>query len=134
MVSRKNATVINCAQSRVLIDFSYTVSKIQNIGHSDILAHGKSYEHDFVKKTRWSYTLREVTRRVKFQSIFRAPSRKLKILAIPDVLDHWNSYEHGFTKKCDDHKICSKSRTESSFDLFFMHHLENLKYWPFPTY
>ncbi|RZS05611.1 hypothetical protein BHM03_00036149 [Ensete ventricosum] len=29
MVSRKNATVINFAQSRVSIDFSFTVSKIQ---------------------------------------------------------------------------------------------------------
>ncbi|RWV79621.1 hypothetical protein GW17_00059218 [Ensete ventricosum] len=34
MVSRKNATVINFAQSRVSIGFSCTVSEIQNTGHS----------------------------------------------------------------------------------------------------
>ncbi|RRT49668.1 hypothetical protein B296_00024139 [Ensete ventricosum] len=33
IISQKNATVINFAQSRGLIDFSYTVSKIQNISH-----------------------------------------------------------------------------------------------------
>ncbi|RRT31139.1 hypothetical protein B296_00056026 [Ensete ventricosum] len=62
--------------------------------------------------------------RVKFRSIFRAPSRKFKILAIHDVLAHGKSYEHGFTKKCDGHKLCA----ESSFERFFMHHLGNSKY------
>ncbi|RZR82660.1 hypothetical protein BHM03_00009116 [Ensete ventricosum] len=33
-VSRKNATVINFAQSRVSIDFLSIVSKIQNSSHS----------------------------------------------------------------------------------------------------
>ncbi|RRT32766.1 hypothetical protein B296_00058715 [Ensete ventricosum] len=37
--------------------------------------------------------------RVEFRSIFHAPSRKFKILAINDVLAHGKSYEHGFTKK-----------------------------------
>ncbi|RRT81767.1 hypothetical protein B296_00012073 [Ensete ventricosum] len=44
------------------------------------------------------------------------------------------SYEHGFAKKCNGHKLCAMSRVESSFDRFFMHHLKNSKYWPFPTY
>ncbi|RWW55763.1 hypothetical protein BHE74_00037563, partial [Ensete ventricosum] len=61
---------------------------------------------------------------VEFRSIFRAPSRKFKILAIPNVLDHGKSYEHSFMKKCDSHKICAKS----SFDRFFMHSLGNSKY------
>ncbi|RZS16111.1 hypothetical protein BHM03_00048053 [Ensete ventricosum] len=34
MVSRKNATVINFAQSRVSIGFSCALSEIQNTGHS----------------------------------------------------------------------------------------------------
>ncbi|RZS25475.1 hypothetical protein BHM03_00058675, partial [Ensete ventricosum] len=68
------------------------------------------------------------------RSIFRAPSRKFKILAIPDVLAHRKSYEHDFTKKCDGHKLCMKSRALSSFDWFFMHRLKNSKYWPFPMY
>ncbi|RRT31168.1 hypothetical protein B296_00057604 [Ensete ventricosum] len=37
-------------------------------------------------------------------------------------------------KKCDGHKLCSKSSAESSFDRFFMHCLENSKYWPFTMY
>ncbi|RZS16928.1 hypothetical protein BHM03_00049001 [Ensete ventricosum] len=78
--------------------------------------------------------MRDVARRVEFRSTFRAPSRKFKILAIPDVLAHGKSHEHGFIKKCDGHKLCEKSRVESSFDRFFVHHLGNLKYWPFLTY
>ncbi|RWW35630.1 hypothetical protein BHE74_00059414 [Ensete ventricosum] len=65
---------------------------------------------------------------------FRAPSWKLKILAIPDVFAYRKSYEHDFTKKCNGHKLCAKSCVESSFDGFFVHHPKNLKYWPFPTY
>ncbi|RZS27525.1 hypothetical protein BHM03_00061020, partial [Ensete ventricosum] len=70
----------------------------------------------------------------EFQSIFRAPSRKFIILAIPDILAHFKSYELGFTKKCIGHKLCMELRVESSFDQFFMYHFGNSKYWPFPTY
>ncbi|RWW37468.1 hypothetical protein BHE74_00057407 [Ensete ventricosum] len=73
-------------------------------------------------------TLHEVARRVEFRSIFHAPSRKFKILAIPNILAHGKSYEHGFMKKCDGHKFCAKSRTESSFDRFFVHRLKKSKY------
>ncbi|RWW61224.1 hypothetical protein BHE74_00031727, partial [Ensete ventricosum] len=66
----------------------------------------------------------------EFRSIFRAPSRNLKILDIPNVLAHGRSYKHGFVKKRNGHKLCKDSR----FDRFFMHRLEILKYWPFPTY
>ncbi|RWW37467.1 hypothetical protein BHE74_00057402 [Ensete ventricosum] len=51
--------------------------------------------------------------RLEFRSVFRAPSRKFKILAINDVLDHGKSY--------DGHKLCQ----ESSFDRFFVHRLGN---------
>ncbi|RWW61685.1 hypothetical protein BHE74_00031241 [Ensete ventricosum] len=54
-------------------------------------------------------------------------------MAIPYVLAHDKSYEHGFVKKRDGHKLCAKSRAESSFDRFFVHHLKNSKYWSFPT-
>ncbi|RWW45531.1 hypothetical protein BHE74_00048622, partial [Ensete ventricosum] len=67
---------------------------------------------------------------VEFRSIFCAPSQKFKILTIPNVLAHGKSYEHDFMKKCDGHKVCSKM----SFDRFFVHRLQNSKYWPFPTY
>ncbi|RZS24156.1 hypothetical protein BHM03_00057185 [Ensete ventricosum] len=69
--------------------------------------------------------LREVARRVEFLSIFRVPSRKFKILAIPDILAHGKSYEHCFMKKCNSHKLSTKSRIESIFDRFFMHRLRN---------
>ncbi|RWW83248.1 hypothetical protein BHE74_00008244 [Ensete ventricosum] len=85
-----------------------------------------SYEHSFTKNT----IVINFTRKVEFRSVFPAPSRKFKILAIPNVSAHGNSYEHGFTKKRDGHKLCVKS----SFDRFFMHRLENSKYWPFLTY
>ncbi|RWV77479.1 hypothetical protein GW17_00061683, partial [Ensete ventricosum] len=62
---------------------------------------------------------------VEFRSIFRAPSRKFKILAIPNVLAHGKSYKYGFVKKCDGHKLCAKSRAKSSFDRFFVHRLRN---------
>ncbi|RZS19206.1 hypothetical protein BHM03_00051571 [Ensete ventricosum] len=67
--------------------------------------------------------------RIEFRSIFRAPSQKFKILAIPDVFDHGKSYEHGFKKIHDSHKLCLKSHAELSFDRFFdrffMHRLRN---------
>ncbi|RWW83930.1 hypothetical protein BHE74_00007538 [Ensete ventricosum] len=72
--------------------------------------------------------------KVEFRSVFRAPSQKFKILTIPNVLYHGKSYEHDFVKKCDGHKLCEKSRAKSSFDRFFMHRLENLKYWPLSMY
>ncbi|RWW48052.1 hypothetical protein BHE74_00045910, partial [Ensete ventricosum] len=70
----------------------------------------------------------------EFRSVFRAPSRKFKIIAIPNILAHGKSYEHGFVKKSDGHKLCTELHAESSFDRFFMQHLGNSKYWPFPTY
>ncbi|RZS24065.1 hypothetical protein BHM03_00057096 [Ensete ventricosum] len=48
-----------------------------------------------------------------FRSIFCAPSRNFKILAICHVLAHRKSYEHGFVKKCDSHKLYTKLRVES---------------------
>ncbi|RZS05605.1 hypothetical protein BHM03_00036143, partial [Ensete ventricosum] len=70
----------------------------------------------------------KVVCRVEFRSVFRAPSRKFKILAIPDVLAQGKSNEHGFTKKRDGHKLCAKTRAESCFDRFFVHRLGNSKY------
>ncbi|RZS22044.1 hypothetical protein BHM03_00054772, partial [Ensete ventricosum] len=72
--------------------------------------------------------------RVEFRLVFRAQSRKFKILVIPVLLAHGKSYKHGFTKKYDGHKLCAKSRAESSFDRFFVHNIEKSKYWPFPMY
>ncbi|RRT64624.1 hypothetical protein B296_00012724 [Ensete ventricosum] len=73
-------------------------------------------------------------REVEFRSIFRAPSRKFKILAIPNILAYGKLYEHGFAKKHGDHKIYAYMHAKSSFDRFFMHRLGNSKYWPFPSY
>ncbi|RRT49638.1 hypothetical protein B296_00050720 [Ensete ventricosum] len=71
---------------------------------------------------------------VSFRSIFRAPSRNFKILAIPNVLAHGKSYEHGFVKKHNSHKLCAESHAKSHVDQFFVHHLGISKYWPFPAY
>ncbi|RWW38879.1 hypothetical protein BHE74_00055844 [Ensete ventricosum] len=72
--------------------------------------------------------------KVKFRSVFRAPSRKFKILAIPNVLAHGKSYKHGFVKKRDGHKVCTKSCAKSTFDQFFVQRHGNSKYWPLPTF
>ncbi|RWW50616.1 hypothetical protein BHE74_00043110, partial [Ensete ventricosum] len=61
---------------------------------------------------------------------FCALSQKFKILPITNIFDYGKLYEYGFTKKHDGHKLCTKSR----FDRFFVHHLNNLKYYSFPTY
>ncbi|RZS28633.1 hypothetical protein BHM03_00062261, partial [Ensete ventricosum] len=60
----------------------------------------------------------------KFRSVFRAPSQKFKILAIPKVLAHVKSYVQSFVKKYDGHKLCAKSQ----FHRFFVHRLRNSKY------
>ncbi|RZS24153.1 hypothetical protein BHM03_00057181 [Ensete ventricosum] len=109
-------------QSQVSIGFSCTVLEIQNTGQSQC------------KKTRRSYTLCEVARSVEFRSVFHVPSQKFKILSIPDVLARGKSYEHYFMKKRNGYTLCAKSRVESSFDRFFVHHLGNSKYWPFLMY
>ncbi|RZS21753.1 hypothetical protein BHM03_00054434, partial [Ensete ventricosum] len=70
---------------------------------------------------------------VEFRSVFHVASQKFKILAIPNIIAHGKSYEHGFMKKHNGHKLCAKSRAESSFDRFFVHRLRNLKYWTLPT-
>ncbi|RRT37831.1 hypothetical protein B296_00022634 [Ensete ventricosum] len=49
-VSRKNVTVINFTQSRVLIDFSCTVSKILNTGHSQRICPWEVLRARFAKK------------------------------------------------------------------------------------
>ncbi|RWW38732.1 hypothetical protein BHE74_00056004 [Ensete ventricosum] len=50
MVSQKNATVINFAQSRVSIGFSCTVSKIQNTGLSHLISPWEVVQARFRKK------------------------------------------------------------------------------------
>ncbi|RZS24157.1 hypothetical protein BHM03_00057186 [Ensete ventricosum] len=115
-VSQKNSTVIyferSRAQSRVSIGFSCSVSEIQNTSHSRRISPCDVLRARFREKTRRSYTLHEVVRRVEFRSVFRVPSQKFKILAIPYILAHGKSYEHGFMKKRNSHKSC----VESSFD------------------
>ncbi|RRT63770.1 hypothetical protein B296_00006304, partial [Ensete ventricosum] len=45
----------------------------------------------------------------KFRLVFRTPSQKFKIPAIPNVLAHRKSYKHSFVKKYNDHKLYIKS-------------------------
>ncbi|RZS24661.1 hypothetical protein BHM03_00057757, partial [Ensete ventricosum] len=89
-----------------------------------------SYEHGLTKKRDGHKLCAEV----EFRSVFRAPSQKFKILVFPNLFAHGKSYKHAFVKKYDGHKLCAKSRAKLSFDLFFVHRLENSKYWPIPKY
>ncbi|RZS29422.1 hypothetical protein BHM03_00063151 [Ensete ventricosum] len=54
MDSRKNATVINFAQSRVSIDFSCIVSEIQKTGHSHLISPREVVQAWFHEKIRRS--------------------------------------------------------------------------------
>ncbi|RWW72764.1 hypothetical protein BHE74_00019402 [Ensete ventricosum] len=49
-VLQKKTTIINFAQSRVSIDFSYTVSKFQNIGHSQCISSWEVVHARFCEK------------------------------------------------------------------------------------
>ncbi|RZS16618.1 hypothetical protein BHM03_00048639, partial [Ensete ventricosum] len=101
--AKKNSTVLNITRchtpSRVSIGFSCTISKIQNIGHSRRISTWEAVRARFSEKIRRSQTLREVMRRVKFRSIFHAPPRKFKILAIPNVFSPWEVVRARFCKK-----------------------------------
>ncbi|RRT31438.1 hypothetical protein B296_00053916 [Ensete ventricosum] len=48
--------------------------------------------------------------RVEFRSVFRASSRKFKILVFHVLFAQGKSYKHAFAKKYDGHKVCTKSR------------------------
>ncbi|RRT31809.1 hypothetical protein B296_00057927 [Ensete ventricosum] len=86
--------VINFAQSRVSIGFSCTVSKIQKLVFLILLAHGKSYKHAFSKTYNGhKHCSKSRAETIEFRSVFRAPSRKFKILANPNVLADGKSYE-----------------------------------------
>ncbi|RZS25512.1 hypothetical protein BHM03_00058719 [Ensete ventricosum] len=54
MVSQKNATVIDFAQSRVSIGFLCTISEIQNTGHSRLISPWEVVQARFRKKIRRS--------------------------------------------------------------------------------
>ncbi|RWV78372.1 hypothetical protein GW17_00060674 [Ensete ventricosum] len=68
-------SLVSCTLSQVSIDFSCTVSEIQNTGHS-----------------------RRISLRVESRSIFCAPTRKFKILANPNVLAHESSFDRFFVR------------------------------------
>ncbi|RWW44210.1 hypothetical protein BHE74_00050054, partial [Ensete ventricosum] len=173
---RKNATVINFAQSELRSVFRAPSRKFKILAIPDVLAHGKSYEHGFMKKRDdhklcaessfdrffvhhlgnlkyWFFSIllahgksykhvfakkyhsHKHCSKSRAESIdFSCTSRKFKILVFPVLLAHWKSYKHAFAKNYNGHKLCAMSRTKSSFDRFFMHRVENSKYWPFTMY
>ncbi|RRT59578.1 hypothetical protein B296_00044380 [Ensete ventricosum] len=104
LVSQNNTTVINFAQH-------HAQSRV-SIGFSCTVSEIQNTGHS----------------QFKFRLVFSAPSQKFKILAFSNALAHGKSYEHGFTKKCDGPKLYEKL----SFDRFFVLHLRNSKYWPYP--
>ncbi|RRT66059.1 hypothetical protein B296_00017231 [Ensete ventricosum] len=145
-VSRQNTMVINFVQVEFQSIFCLSTREFKILAIPNVLALTKSYEHGYVKKcdgyklcTKSSFDrffLHYLARKFKILSIpnVLALRRKFEILVIPNVLALRKSYEHSFTKKYDGYKHCAKSRAKSSFDRFFVHRLENSKYWTFPTY
>ncbi|RZR98339.1 hypothetical protein BHM03_00027684 [Ensete ventricosum] len=73
--------------------FSCTILEFQILAIPNVLAHGKSYEYSFREKNTIVINFVQITRKVSFRSVFRAPSRNLKKLVIPNVLAHEKSYE-----------------------------------------
>ncbi|RRT53586.1 hypothetical protein B296_00024638 [Ensete ventricosum] len=98
--------------------------KIKILAIPDILPHGivdfRSVFTCIISEIQNTGHYRHISPRFEFRSVFRASSQKFNILAILDVLAHGKPYEHGFEKKRDDHKLCTKSRADSSFDRFFV--------------
>ncbi|RWW39014.1 hypothetical protein BHE74_00055728 [Ensete ventricosum] len=97
-----------------------------------MIAHGRSYEHGFMKKRNGHKLCAKSRAESSFDhqvsicfsctiSEFQNPDHSQRI-------SHGRSYERDFTKKCNGHKLCAKSRVESTFDRFFMHHLRISKY------
>ncbi|RWW75699.1 hypothetical protein BHE74_00016247 [Ensete ventricosum] len=130
MVSQNNVTVIKFRKVPREVEFELVFRapypKFKILAIPNVLAHGKSYKHDFSKK-RDGHKLSQCCARSRVRSVFCAPSQKFKILAIPNVLAYGNSYEHCLMKKCDGYKLCAKSCAKSSFVL----RLKNSKYWSF---
>ncbi|RWW51764.1 hypothetical protein BHE74_00041858 [Ensete ventricosum] len=114
----KNVMVINFAQIKFRLVFHAPSSKFKILVIPNVLAHGKSYEHDFIKKCDGHKHCTKSCE-AEFQSVFRALSPKLKMLAIPNILAQVMSYEHGFMKKSIDHKLCAKSCAKSRSEQFF---------------
>ncbi|RRT80294.1 hypothetical protein B296_00024000 [Ensete ventricosum] len=116
--------------------FRAASQKFKILAIPNVLSHGRSYKHGFVKKCDGH----KLCTKSIFDRFFCAPSRKIptipnvlaharkfKILTIPNVLAHEKSYERGFVKKLDGHNLCAMSHAKSSFDRFFVHHLSNSK-------
>ncbi|RZS13183.1 hypothetical protein BHM03_00044730 [Ensete ventricosum] len=80
----------------VQLKFCASSLKFKILAIPKVLAHGKSYEHGFMKEiTQRSLTLRKIM----FRLVIHAPSRKFKILSIPNVLTSGKLYKHDFIKK-----------------------------------
>ncbi|RWV77156.1 hypothetical protein GW17_00062056 [Ensete ventricosum] len=100
----------------------------------------RSHTNMVSRKNAMVINFREVASIVEFRSVFRAPSRKFKILAKSNVLAHVASrvkFRLVFHAPSRKFKILANPNVlahESSFDQFFMHSLGYSKYWPLLTY
>ncbi|RRT83494.1 hypothetical protein B296_00001456, partial [Ensete ventricosum] len=119
-VSQKNVTVETLRKVEFRSIFHAPSQKFKILAIPNVLAHGKSYEHGFVKKcdshklcAKSSFNRFFVYRLGKFKMMaipnILTLSQKFKILAIPNVLAHKKSYEHDCMKKYDGHKLYAKS-------------------------
>ncbi|RWW55282.1 hypothetical protein BHE74_00038085, partial [Ensete ventricosum] len=106
--------------------------KFKILAIHDILAHGKSYEHGFMKKHDGHKLCGKSPAESSFDRFFMHRLENSNYSSFP--MYHGKSYEHGFTIKRNGPKLCAKSLAEPSFDPFFVHRRENSKYWPFATY
>ncbi|RRT65168.1 hypothetical protein B296_00027786 [Ensete ventricosum] len=97
-------------QSRVSIDFSCTISEIQNTGHSQYISPMGSRTITVSRKNATGINFAES--RVSIG--FRISSQKFKIQAIPNVFALSKSYELSFAKQHYGYKLCAKSRAKSS--------------------
>ncbi|RWV80571.1 hypothetical protein GW17_00058143, partial [Ensete ventricosum] len=80
-------------------------SKLKILANPNVLAHRKSYEHGFVKKSDDHEFCSKSRAKSCFDRFFGHHLRNSKYWPI---LAHGKSYKHGFVKKRDGHKVCTK--------------------------
>ncbi|RRT85129.1 hypothetical protein B296_00000502 [Ensete ventricosum] len=98
---KKKYLVIKFTQVEVQMVFYALSRKFKILPIPNILAHGKMYEHGFVRK-RNGHKLCTNSRKSRFDQFFM---HYLEMLLIPNVLAHGKLYKHDFMKKYDGHKI-----------------------------
>ncbi|RWV95223.1 hypothetical protein GW17_00042167 [Ensete ventricosum] len=104
--------------------------KFKILAIPNVLAHGKLYEHDFMKKRDGHY----ICMKSSFDRFLVHHLGSSKYWPFPTYYP-MGSRTSMFSRKNVTVINFAQSRVrKSSFDQFFIDHLKSSKYWPFPMY